>query len=317
VDKVPDWPGVFVSSSCFDLIDLRAELEVFLRNLGVIPLLSDRPSSEFEVGGYGNSIETCLANVRKSATFLCILSQRYGPRLGKVGFEDISATHLEYRTARSAGRAIYMYVRDRLDADFSVWRANGASTSLQLPWVRKAQDFGLFELIEEHSALIETSPTSNWKWTFRDSVELKQRISFDLRRQSARAILKRLVEAGQLPVLTLRFGSGFTSGVGEYGIKLRVRNLGSTPALDLALEAEGSGSYNFETLATGEATPETAIKLGKVPPAATMKKVFLRYGTSIGLTVQDEITVICSENSTCHVSGTVKRLLDAPAMIIE
>jgi hypothetical protein len=102
---MPAWPGIFISSTCYDLIDLRAELEDHIRDLGLLPVMSDRPTSEFEVDGYKDSITTCLENVRKCPTFLCILSNRYGPRLGKVGFEDVAATHLEYRAAREHKKA--------------------------------------------------------------------------------------------------------------------------------------------------------------------------------------------------------------------
>jgi hypothetical protein len=46
-----EWPGVFISSTCYDLIDLRAELEAMLRDLGLHPVLSDRPTSEFDTSG--------------------------------------------------------------------------------------------------------------------------------------------------------------------------------------------------------------------------------------------------------------------------
>ena len=52
--------GVFISSTCYDLIDLRAELEAWIRDLGLSPVMSDRPTSEFEVSGYRDSIATCI-----------------------------------------------------------------------------------------------------------------------------------------------------------------------------------------------------------------------------------------------------------------
>src|SRR4051812_10143827 len=109
---------VFISSTCYDLMDLRAELLADLRELGVEVLLSDHKDSDFVVpsGPDVNSIEACLVNVRASYVVVLILSQRYGPNLGPL-FGDVSATHAEYNEARKLNKPIYCYVRDRLDGD--------------------------------------------------------------------------------------------------------------------------------------------------------------------------------------------------------
>ena len=109
---------VFISSTCYDLIDLRAELEVFFREAAVTPILSDRPSSEFETAPNQSSIEACLSNVRNCDVFLIILSNRYGRHLQQAGYDGISATHLEYCEAVKSGKPIRMYVRDRLDGEY-------------------------------------------------------------------------------------------------------------------------------------------------------------------------------------------------------
>ena len=91
---------IFISSTCYDLVDLRAELETFFKNAGMEPVLSDSLTSDFQVSPDANSIETCLANVRTCDQFIIILSNRYGPTLGKAGHVDVSATHLEYLEAK-------------------------------------------------------------------------------------------------------------------------------------------------------------------------------------------------------------------------
>ena len=109
---------VFISSTCYDLLDLRAEVKEDLRDLGVAVLLSDQKDSEFLIPSSAdmNSIEACLVNVRQADVMIVILSQRYGPNLGSL-FGDVSATHAEYNEARKLNKPIHFYVRDRLDAD--------------------------------------------------------------------------------------------------------------------------------------------------------------------------------------------------------
>jgi hypothetical protein len=108
-------PGrIFISSTCYDLLDLRAEVHTHLAEMGLTPVLSDRPSSDFVVDPRVDSIETCLANVRACDVFVCIVSQRYGTSLKNAGdaYPDLSATHLEWHEARKAGKPIYFYWRD-------------------------------------------------------------------------------------------------------------------------------------------------------------------------------------------------------------
>jgi len=191
---------VFIASTTFDLIDVRAELEELIQEIGLTPLLSDSATSDFTVLRDKNSIETCLVNVRASNYFIAVLSQRYGPSLAGAGFPDLSATHLEYREAKENNLPVYFYVRDRLESDYRIWRSNDKPKSLNLLWV-KQKDFRLFDLIEEHQGLRTSSPTSNWYQTFRNSVELKNLVRRNLRIPAGRAGLERAITENNIPIM--------------------------------------------------------------------------------------------------------------------
>src|SRR4051812_7537858 len=117
---------VFISSTAYDLIDIRAELFEYFKSLGIIPILSDNSLSDFTIEHNINSIETCLANVDRADEVVVILDKRYGPSLKSAGYDDVSATHLEFRRAIERRKPIHFFVRDRLEADFSIWKKNKA-----------------------------------------------------------------------------------------------------------------------------------------------------------------------------------------------
>jgi hypothetical protein len=185
---------VFISSTCYDLIDLRVEIEKKIEELGLIPLLSDSLISEFTVSPDINSIENCLTNVRNSDYFIIILSQRYGPSLIDAGYGDISATHLEYLEAKKMKKPILMYVRDRLETDYTIWKKN-KEKKMNLSLVKEG-DEKIFDLLKKHKSLLSTSQ-NNWCWTFRDSLELKERISKDFKIHSKKALLRKLIDEGK------------------------------------------------------------------------------------------------------------------------
>lgn len=167
---------VFISSTVYDLIDIRAELAELLRAQGVTPVLSDDPLSDFDSRHPCNSIRTCLINIESCDEVIIILDQRYGPRLGKYGFEDVSATHLEYKKAMELAKPIHFYVRDRLEADYSIWKRNGRSDKVKNVWIKSDDDYGLFECLDERIKL-KTGSHSNWYSCFTSSIDLKAAIA--------------------------------------------------------------------------------------------------------------------------------------------
>lgn len=221
---------VFISSTCYDLIDLRAELEDFFRNADVTPVLSDSLTSEFHVSPDCNSIETCLANVRDCDEFLIILCNRYGPSLKSAGFPDFSATHLEYKEAVAANKPIRMFVRDRLEADYNIWRKNSNKDGLQLLWCKHRDDWRLFDLLAEHRTLSQAKAQSNWLWAFKNSTELKERLEIDFKTAFATINVKRLVTLGRVPLIET-FCNLISSDGRNYELQFSISNLSQAPAL--------------------------------------------------------------------------------------
>ena len=206
--------------------------------MGASPLLSDAPESDFEVvsDGATNSIETCLANVRRADLVIFVLSQRYGGVL-KPPFPTISATHLEYRTAVEAKKPRHFYVRDRLLGEFNYWNKNGRKADYQGTWIKSASDHGLFTLFAEHMQLIRDGRAehNNWFDSFTDSVELRALIRRRLAGPAARATAEQLAREGQVPfvVITHQHAHPASEGFqmsGKTCFTFDLSNLGPVPA---------------------------------------------------------------------------------------
>ncbi len=191
---------VFVSSTCYDLLDLRASLEGTLRQCGLRPVMSDRPTSEFTNPGDVNSIETCLVNLRRCERCIVVLSQRYGPSLKNHGFDDVSATHLEYRTAVKEGVPVLVYVRDRLWAEFDLWRKNAG---LKPIWAKQDDATALFGFIQEHAILNPSKTQGNWMWPFTSAGDLCERVLGDLGATASAAMVRQLSQRGMMPQLSI------------------------------------------------------------------------------------------------------------------
>jgi hypothetical protein len=229
---------VFICSTCYDLVDLRAEVKEDLRDLDVEVLLSDHKDSDFVVPSAPdtNSIEACLANLRRSDVIVVILSQRYGPKLG-AAFGDVSATHVEYSEARKLNKPIYFYVRDRLDADFGAWRRNGSKADFVGAWCGKEGVNGLFAMIDAHRQLVGpdgTSSKNNWYSTFISSPDLRADIRRRLAPRAYRDTGEKMVRQGEVPILMVignGTSAGASGGVAFQRLSFNLLNVGTQAAI--------------------------------------------------------------------------------------
>lgn len=253
---------VFVSSTCYDLIDLRAHVEHSLRDMGMAPVLSDAATSDFTVVPGENSIETCLVNVASCDHIVVILSQRYGPTLEKYGHPHLSATHLEYQQAVKGQKPIYFYVRDRLLAEYQIWKKNPESRNNYV-WCQKADDAeNLFKLIKEHEAPPEQGVSrNNWIKTFQSSTDLVVQIQRDLAAPSNKALLQALAEAGQLPEITINKATLQQQHRNPSTLSILFEEVGTVNAYDLVVELkQPNENGKIETL------PAQIIKTDHHPP---------------------------------------------------
>ena len=114
-------PSVFVSSTCFDLGQIRIDLGDFIKSLGLEPILSEHAT--FPVDPNYDAIRNCLETVKTRADiFVLIVGARYGqtPQNGK------SVTNLEYLEARAKGIPIYVFVSKAVTTMLPLWKKNPA-----------------------------------------------------------------------------------------------------------------------------------------------------------------------------------------------
>jgi hypothetical protein len=112
-------PAMFVSSTCYDLRQVRADLKSFIESLGVQPILSEYDS--FPVNPDIHAVENCLQVVDENADlFLLIVGGRYG----KPSEQGKSVTNMEYLRAKAKGIPIYVFVQKSILSNLSLWKDN-------------------------------------------------------------------------------------------------------------------------------------------------------------------------------------------------
>jgi hypothetical protein len=281
---------VFISSTCYDLIDVRAEVAEQLRQIGVTLVLSDDKLSDFKVKPDCNSIETCLVNVESCDEFILILDKRYGPSLKSCGYEDISATHLEFKRALVKKIPFRAYVRDRLNADYSIWKQNGKNSNLKYLWVKDKNDHRLFNFLEEYSKLEANSENNNFFDTFTNSIDLKAAITKHFEK---RILPKRVVEAiqkNEFPLLDIKFETiKLESGV--YRIAANLINVSRVPAFNFDLYWEEKRQSDIqEIFSPGRSISMTEIWESESFPNIE-KFIIAEYKSAMGVSIRDRFCI--------------------------
>lgn len=115
MDKI----NVFISSTCYDLAQIRKDLKEFILSLGYNPILSEE--CNFPVDPQKGTVENCIEAVRKYADiFVLIIGNRYGEPLDN----GISVTNTEFLIAVEKNIPIYAFTLKPLVCLQSLWQTN-------------------------------------------------------------------------------------------------------------------------------------------------------------------------------------------------
>ena len=116
-------PCVMVSSTFYDLRQIRDDLRQFIEGLGYRPLLSEHPS--FPIDPDATTIENCRRRVEQDADVLVLV---IGGRYGSIdATPNTSVTNLEYTSARHKRIPIYVFIDPQVLALLSLWKRNQAA----------------------------------------------------------------------------------------------------------------------------------------------------------------------------------------------
>ena len=113
-------PCVMVSSTFYDLRQIRDDLRQFIEGLGYQPLLSEHPS--FPIDPDATTIENCRRRVEQDADVLVLV---IGGRYGSIdATPNTSVTNLEYTSARHKRIPIYAFIDPQVLAVLPLWKRN-------------------------------------------------------------------------------------------------------------------------------------------------------------------------------------------------
>ncbi|WP_198781039.1 DUF4062 domain-containing protein [Shewanella putrefaciens] len=110
---------LFVSSTCYDLSQVRADLRDFSESIGLEPILSEFDS--FPINPSQSTLNNCLGAVKNRADIFVLV---IGGRYGSIVDAGKSITNLEYFEAKAKGIPKYVFVKEDILVLLPIWKAN-------------------------------------------------------------------------------------------------------------------------------------------------------------------------------------------------
>jgi len=150
-------PKVFVSSTCFDLGEIREQLKRFIRSFGFEPVLSDNGDVFYHPDLHTH--EACVHEISNCQLFILIIGGRFGGEY--VSDKNKSITNAEYTSARESKIPVFTYVRNGVLSNHHIYQQNKKkdfAASIEYPAIEKQEHaLNIFSFIDE----VRKAPTNN------------------------------------------------------------------------------------------------------------------------------------------------------------
>ncbi len=140
-------PSVFVSSTCFDLSEIRDSLRRFILNYGFNTVLSDYGDIFFHPDLHTH--EACIQEISNCQIFVLIIGGRFGGRY--ISAKDKSITNAEYEAAVEQKIPIFTYIKKSVLDNHQLYQDNKNKSfinEIEFPAINNQTDaISIFEFI--------------------------------------------------------------------------------------------------------------------------------------------------------------------------
>ncbi|NVI83602.1 DUF4062 domain-containing protein [Janthinobacterium sp. BJB401] len=150
-------PKVFVSSTCFDLSEIREQLTRFIRSYGFDPILSEHGDVFYKPEFHTH--ESCIHEVSNCHIFILIIGGRFGGEY--ISDKTKSITNAEHSAARQSNMPVFTYVKNSVLSNHNVYQKNKKMdfvSNIEYPAIEKQEHaIDIFKFIDE----VRKNPTNN------------------------------------------------------------------------------------------------------------------------------------------------------------
>ena len=134
-------PRIFVSSTYYDLKNVRADLERYIRARGFDSVLNER--GQIPYGSDQNLEEYCYKEIENCDILVSIIGGQFG---SDSSHDPYSISQKELKTAIELGRPVYMFIEQSVLAEYKIYERNKGNDKIKYAAV---DDVKIFKFLDE------------------------------------------------------------------------------------------------------------------------------------------------------------------------
>ena len=134
-------PRVFISSTFYDLQQIRANIDQFIVDMGYESVRNEE--GDIPYGNDERLEEYCYKEIRNVDIFVNIIGGRYGSPSSKT---DYSITQQELRTALDENKQVYIFIQKDVFYEYRTYLLNKDNTDIKYKYVNNVS---IYKFIEE------------------------------------------------------------------------------------------------------------------------------------------------------------------------
>lgn len=143
-------PRVFVSSTFYDLKQVRSDLERFILEMGYDPILHER--GRIPYGSQEKLEEYAYREIDLSDILVCVIGGRYGTPSAESPY---SITQKELKRAIDLGKALFVFVERGVFSEYYTYLSNKDSKEIRYHFVDNP---AIYKFVEEVEKLPKNNP---------------------------------------------------------------------------------------------------------------------------------------------------------------
>jgi hypothetical protein len=134
-------PRIFISSTFFDLRQIRSDLDTFIENLGFEPVRNEEGDIPY---GKDDALEEyCYKEIKSIDILVSIIGGRFGSESRK---NNASISQMELKTALKENKQVYIFIEKNVLSEYETFLLNKSNETLHFRYV---DDKRIYSFIEE------------------------------------------------------------------------------------------------------------------------------------------------------------------------
>lgn len=114
-------PRIFISSTCFDLEEVRVNLRKFIEDFGYEPIMSEFGDIFYEFNSHVQ--DSCIQAIKNSDIYILIIGDYYGSKYHSTQKEvPESVTLMEFKKAIDEAKLKYIFINKFVEYDYQNYR---------------------------------------------------------------------------------------------------------------------------------------------------------------------------------------------------